>query len=187
VYWYLTPSTDNSVNLTSSNWVVATAKDLAFSNVFVLDIFFQGDTAGRALSHWFNISKSTDEAQQPTQTVGVITVSVTPTATASSTAASTPLATNDSSFGTGAKIGLAVGIVAILVLGVVVGWFWSRRNRSGRGQPELAMGGTAAGLGVGVGREAAVPEKAFYEVNGKTSPRELNGEATRYELYGTYP
>ena len=177
------------MNLTSSNWVVATAKDLAFSNVFVLDIFFQGDTAGRALSHWFNISKSTDETQQPTQTVGVITVSVTSAATASSTAASTPVAANDSSFGTGAKIGLAVGIVGILVLGVVVGWFWSRRNRSGRGrgQPELAMGGTAAGLGVGVGREAAVPEKAFYEVHGKTSPRELNGEATRYELYGTYP
>ncbi|KAK4120178.1 hypothetical protein N657DRAFT_674322 [Parathielavia appendiculata] len=159
----------NAVNISSSHWVVATAKNLAFSNVFVLSIFFQGDTAGRALSHFFNISsKFTDQGpQQATQTV---TVSATATLTSSSTwaAASTPLEANDGTLGTAAKVGLAVGVVAALALGIVVGWFLARRNRSGNGyRSEKGMRGSdtglqtcaTAGLGITSGGEAAVPEK----------------------------
>lgn len=156
--------------------------------MFVLDIFFQGDTAGRALSHFFNISKHAVSSQQPTQTasLSVITVSVTPTpsATSSTTAAtSTPLAANDGGFGTGAKIGLAAGIVAVLVLGVVVGWFLSflsRRNRGGRGQQ---LGPPMGGSGIEPQGHAAV---VLENMDKRGPPRELPIDSQRYELSGTY-
>ncbi|KAJ4306402.1 hypothetical protein N0V88_001202 [Collariella sp. IMI 366227] len=61
-----------NINRTSSPWIVATAKDLSFSNIFVLTVFFQGDTVGRALSHWFNI---TSKATKPQQSASLTTSS----------------------------------------------------------------------------------------------------------------
>jgi hypothetical protein len=181
------PSADNAVNLTSTHWVVATAKNLTYSNVFVLSIFFQGDTTGRALSHFFNISSKAIDgaAQRATQTV---TVSVTATATSSSTAegaASAPLADSNEGFGTAAKVGVAVGVAAALALGIVMGWFLARRMRGGIGQPAVGGSGVghqgygAAAVGVSFGAEAVLQQKA--------PPGELNGEAPRHELYGTHP
>jgi hypothetical protein len=191
-------SLDNAVNLTSSHWVVATAKNLTFSNVFVLSIFFQGDTAARALSHFFNISsRTTGEAtRQATQTVTVLATSTVTSSATAGAVESTPLAANGDSFGTPAKVGVAVGAAAALGLGVVAGWFFARRNRGVRGQQsEPAMRGSYAGrqasaaLGWAVsgGREPAEQEKArvFHEVGASAPARELHGEATRYELYGT--
>ncbi|KAK4098767.1 hypothetical protein N658DRAFT_488132 [Parathielavia hyrcaniae] len=184
----------NAVNLTNTHWVVATAKNLTFSNVFVLSVFFQGDTVGRALSQFFNISsQSTD---RPTQTVTVTaTAAATATATFSNTAEAA--ATSDDGFGTAAKVGLVVGIVAALGLGVLVGWLLSRcfTKRAGFASPPLSepatgmTGGSVAGpaggyytageSGLGLGADAAGSGKW-------AGPRELDGAGSlRHELGGT--
>ncbi len=175
----------------------------------MLTIFFQGDTTGRALSHWFNMTKGADETTQsnPTSTTtsstigtsnSVTTLAVAPTTlpvaltdapSSTSPSTSTPPATNDGGFGTGAKVGLAVGVVAVLALGIAVGWFWSRRNRSGRRQQsELAMGGSFAeypGYGTEVSvSEKALPDAIFHEADSRQLPRELDSRVPRYELSG---
>ncbi|KAK4146060.1 uncharacterized protein C8A04DRAFT_26222 [Dichotomopilus funicola] len=53
----------DAVNITDSQWVVGTAKDVARSNVFAMSIFFKGDTVGRALSTYFNITSSPSQGQ----------------------------------------------------------------------------------------------------------------------------
>ncbi|KAL2173412.1 uncharacterized protein P884DRAFT_265010 [Thermothelomyces heterothallicus CBS 202.75] len=187
----------NAVNLTSTNWVVGTAKNLTFSNVFVLSVFFKGDTVGRALSHWFNMTKASDESRQPTPstslhttasatyTSGISSVASTGTSTTSTasfnTASSTPIEENGGGFGTAAKIGVAVGGAGILVLGAIVGWLvfrWNGRRHEKRSDAAVKTSyiGPHYYAGAELSGEAAVQEK--------TPPRELDGQAPRYELYG---
>lgn len=172
---------DDSVNMTSSPWVVATAKNLTFSNVFTLAIYFEGDTSPRAGSHYFNISRPATAAQPPT------TVFITPTPAPSSTSSSAPLTENSPSLSTGATAGVAVGAVAALGLGVAAGWFLSRWNRRRR-EPQLEVGPAMGGNlnGAGNGPHKGTPSTVFHEVSDIGSPREMGVETTRYELGGTY-
>ena len=80
---------------------------------------------------------------------------------------------------------MAVGAVAALVLGVALGWAWSRWNRRRREQQlEPGMGGNWNGAGQGP--EKSPSHRVFHEVSDIGTPRELGVEAPRFELGGTY-
>lgn len=170
------------MNLTSTTWVAGTAKNLSFSNVFVLDIFFQGDTAGRALSHWFNITSneatasSTITSTTASSTTGSTTTTTSSTASSSTATAATtpPVATTDGGFTPAAKAGLAVGLVAVLMLGVVIGWLWSRRRRDASGGPEQQQ----PELAVSPAAEKVMPHASTTTL----TPHELDSAVAPHEL-----
>jgi hypothetical protein len=124
--------------------VVGTNQNLVFSNVFAFFVIgempatrgnVQGTTAEMAYSHWFNITDGPNyhHPVQPFQTDTPTRSSVSSrTTTLTTPPTTTPMTASDGGFGTGAKLGLAVGVVA-LILGFAGAWWWSRRNRTGRG------------------------------------------------------
>ncbi len=95
-----------------------------------------------------------------------------------------------------AKIGLAAGIIAALILGVAGGWLWSawRKNRRRPWGNAVELAGSEkirpprAGAHEADGRERpcelnAVPGR--YEVEGRERPSELNAVTGLYELDGS--
>ncbi|KAF2197952.1 hypothetical protein GQ43DRAFT_474987 [Delitschia confertaspora ATCC 74209] len=137
----------NTVDVTSFRWIVATSKNLTFSNMFYMSVFENGKLTGDANSHYFNISSantnvkpsssppSTKTSTSPTSTPPISSSSIsTPASTPTNPPSSSqppppPTAASSNSFPTGAKIGIGVGIPVALILGIAAGFMLFRRRR----------------------------------------------------------
>ncbi|KAH9904008.1 hypothetical protein F4778DRAFT_790306 [Xylariomycetidae sp. FL2044] len=132
------------INITSQPWFVGTARDLAFSNIFIMCIYEEGSEVGKN-SHRFNLTAwdkspitsaaSSGAGATAASTATEIKSSPTPS-TAAPSRSSSPASPGPSH--NGAVIGLGVVIPVALILGVGIGWFL-RRWRSNE------KGGTARG------------------------------------------
>lgn len=150
---------ENSYNVTTYDWIVAFSTEtmphaFSVSNLFYLSLYQEGKSSSDTNSHYFYII----EAQTSTTTTSSSTSTATSFSTAgaslaptsansamtestsgATTGSSGPAATasqpsnSDGTLGTGAKIGLGVGVSAVLILGVAVGWLLVRRRKA-RGQ-----------------------------------------------------
>lgn len=107
-------------------WIVATRKNLTFSNQFMMGLYREGNTSSESNTHYFNITRPASEAET--------TVIKTITAPAS-TAVGDPNPANPNpagpgsggnSFLTGAAVGAGVGGTFAVVLAITVGW-WAFR------------------------------------------------------------
>ncbi|KAF8853358.1 hypothetical protein BDZ45DRAFT_806736 [Acephala macrosclerotiorum] len=124
--------TQNVVNVTSLDWNVFTSKNLAISNMFVMNIVYEGATSPVAVSGSFNIaSKATITSSSSSTSSVVSTFSTGPsTNTIASTAASatvsrssTPSPDTSGGLSTGVKAGIGIGAPLVAILGVGMGYF----------------------------------------------------------------
>lgn len=133
----------------STEWTVATTKDLELSNVFLLNLFYDGDSGPAAVSQRFNI---TDPRK-----VSATTSRPSPTPQVTTTAASTTLASPTSppsevpseappeesvggGLSTGAKVGVGVAIPVVVVCGIAIGYFLNTYLTKRRQAPDPGSG-----------------------------------------------
>ncbi|KAJ4421960.1 hypothetical protein N0V82_003356 [Gnomoniopsis sp. IMI 355080] len=141
---------ESAVDETSSDWTVTTDKNLSFSNLFLFNLFYEGETSPVAVSETFNItgdsssSTTTSSASTTssataistnflTSTISVAATSHTGSATSSTTtaaAASTTGTVSSQSGGlsTGTKIGVGIAVPAVAFIGIAVGYFLFRHR-----------------------------------------------------------
>jgi hypothetical protein len=132
--------------------------NLSSSHEFFFNIFVEGETSPRAITHNFNLTQAVTSTTAPGQT----TIFVTSTSTASSTvsttsspthpATSAASATNtvvpsNSGLSTGAKAGIGVGVAVgvIALLAAAAFWWRSQRGKGGAGGAAGAESGQATG------------------------------------------
>ncbi|KAK3345549.1 hypothetical protein B0H65DRAFT_466979 [Neurospora tetraspora] len=87
----------NHVQITDYLWIVNTAKNLSFSNVFQFAIYSNGSTTPNATSHYFNITSGSSSSSSPNLSAG--SLPVTTTSSASPLPSSTGITTKTSSAG----------------------------------------------------------------------------------------
>jgi hypothetical protein len=121
----------------STPWTVNTAKNLTVSPMFYLNLFFEGETTSLTNSHYFNITaasttsstsssstSSSTSSSISSQTSSGAKTSTTgsPVTTSSPPATSSPVVVASSGLSSGAKAGIAVGVIGAALLGVLAGW-----------------------------------------------------------------
>lgn len=197
-------------NETSTDWTVVTTKDLSLSNLFLFNLFYDGETSPVAASETFNITDgstastttSSSSATSSTTTSGSATSSTTTstsstshgltgsaTSTAAAAAATTTGSVSNQSGGlsTGTKVGVGIGVSVAALGGIAVGYFLFRRRA--KKQQHVAPPHAAEQSHVPMGEKPAgltaepTYERAPYELHGLSRPpmiHELSGDATRY-------
>lgn len=186
--------TETLLNEDSADWTVTTDKNLSFSNLFLFNLFYDGDTSPVAVSETFNI---TDTSTSSTSTTSS-TSSTSPTSSSFATsptrsiASSTDGATvgtgsasDESGSGsgelvTGAKIGIGIAVPVVALLGIAACYFLFRHRAK---KQQYAATSLAPGQAPAEQKPAGIIPGQRYELDG------LNDggiSSMTHELYGDY-
>lgn len=200
----LTYSKESVTGVTSTAWTVKTDKSLSFSNLFLFNLFYDGETSPVAVSETFNItgvssSSTTTSSATSSSTTSISTTSsfttstsaTSPTGSATSAAAAaTTGAISDQRGGlsTGAKVGIGIGTAAVALGGIAVGYFLFRHRAKKQqyvGPPHAAGHLSPVPMEQKPAHQSAGPiyEPPTYELHGLSGPtmmHELSGDATRH-------
>lgn len=203
----LTNSKDSVTNETSTDWTVVTTKDLSLSNLFLFNLFYDGETSPVAASETFNITdgstaitttSSSSSTSSTTASSSATSSATTPSSatthglTGSSTSAAAATTTGSVSgqsggLNTGTKVGVGIAVSAVALGGIAMGYFLFRRRAKKQQyatpphaaeQSPVPMEQKPADLAVG-----PTYDRAPYELHGLSGPamiHELSGDATRY-------
>lgn len=154
---------DDQVNQTFFRWIVATTKDLGFSNQFAIAVWVGGTIVTDSATNIFNItSRAAVAAPSPGQPSGTTsgttssTPSPSPSPSASASGSPSPEAPAPSSSGLSAGAGAGIGVGAALgVMALVAAvWFMVRRRRQ-QAIPAHVDGSPQ----IGGGESPMIPEK----------------------------
>ncbi|KAI8941022.1 hypothetical protein NX059_002268 [Plenodomus lindquistii] len=199
--------TQNAVDMTNYNWLVATRKNLTESNLFYLSIFQEGTGPSDDNSEYFYIEPKEAVVASPSPTptpsassslssarssasptssgssgtsASAASSSTTPTSNPSpSTSASTNSSSSSSGFPTAAKIGVGVGIPVALIIGLAAGFLLFRRRKKNNMAHEPVPGAAPGYYGGGHG----APQEYRYQDNTyPVAPGELDGGHGRVEM-----
>jgi len=110
------------VDISVYRWIVATRKNLTFSNLFMMGLYREGNTNSESNTHYFNIVRAAGEAE--TTVIKTITA---PTSTAAGSTSPAGVGGGGNNFPTGAAVGAGVGGALAAVLAVSAGWWALRR------------------------------------------------------------
>lgn len=171
--------------------------NLTSSHEFFFNIFVEGETSPRAVTHNFNLTQAVTSTTAPAST-GFTTSASTSSSTISTTSSATHPASNaasatntvvpsDSGLSTGAKAGIGVGVAVgvIALLAAAAFWWRSRQGNSG------AAGGAESGQATGPPYQPVnqQPPYEYYKAPGAPSdlPPEVPANAVASELSGSGP
>ncbi|KAI0008823.1 hypothetical protein F4779DRAFT_585397 [Xylariaceae sp. FL0662B] len=125
-------------NETSYDWTVVTNKDLSYSHLFLLNLFYDGEIRPVAVSETFNITDTSPSSTTTTSSTSSTSSTGSTSSTSSTSApsatisgASSTAAPDDSSSGglsTGAKIGVGVAVPIVALLGIAAGYLLFRHR-----------------------------------------------------------
>lgn len=146
-------SVGKAVDTSDFRWIVATTKDLTASEVFFLTIFEEGNTAGDANSHYFNITQTTDdddplttttistttEASTSTEVSTVSSTAITTTTEAAAATSSAPVSSDSGGLSSSATIAISVVIPCVVILAAIAGYILFRKRRKQRSVPITNM------------------------------------------------
>jgi hypothetical protein len=174
--------------------------NLTSSHEFFFNIFVEGETSPRAITHDFNLTQAVTSTTAPAST-SFTTSASTSSSTISTTSSPTHPATSAASatntvvpasggLSTGAKAGIGVGVAAgvIALLAAAAFWWRSRQGKSGAGG---AAGGAESGQATGPPYQPVnqQPPYEYYKAPGAPSdlPSQLPANYTASELSGSGP
>lgn len=188
--------TASIMNETSYDWVVATDKDLSMSDLFLFNIFYEGDTSPSAISETFRIThdstRSSSVSSAASSTTSASTADPTTSAASSTTVATagptsaSPVASSETGNGglaTGTKIGLGVAVPVVALLGIAVGYCFFK-HRAKKQQHPIQPPSTLVTDSAMCQRPPSPPPYGRFEMDGASTANESQSNRLTYELYG---
>ncbi|RAO64926.1 uncharacterized protein BHQ10_000938 [Talaromyces amestolkiae] len=170
--------------------------NLTSSAEFFFNIFVEGETSPRAITHYFNLTQAVTSTTAPASTsfttsasTSSSTISTTSSFTHSTTSAATATNTVVPSSGglsTGAKAGIGVGVAVgvIVLLAAAAFWWRSQRGKNGAGGP---TGGAESGQATGPPYQPVNQQPPYEYYKAPGAPSEVPGDYTASELAGSAP
>lgn len=185
------------VNRFSYDWTVVTNKDLSFSQLFLFNIFYDGELDPVAVSQTFNITDGSDNPSttsdftsstsptSPTSPATSASVTTTPSNAATSVAAAPTANTDpDQSEGlrNGAKVGIGIAVVMLALGGIAAGYLMYRRRAKNQQQgvaSALAAEGSPVPTEQKPAGSVAYHPHEMDSLHNHSMMHELDGGATR--------
>lgn len=185
------------VNRFSYDWTVVTNKDLSFSQLFLFNIFYDGELGPVAVSQTFNItdgsgnpsttsdSTSSTSPTSPTSSATSASITTTPSNAATSVAAAPTANTDPDQSGglsNGAKVGIGIAVAVLALGGIAAGYFLYRRRAKNQHQgfaPALAAGGSPVLTEQKPAGSVADHAHEIDSLHNHSTMHELDGGATR--------
>jgi uncharacterized protein YneF (UPF0154 family) len=130
-YNMLRCSIEGRLGDTSYEWTVITNKNLTFSNLFLLNLFYDGNISPVAVSETFNItdpSIGSTTSTSSTSSATSTTSSVTSSTSGATNGTGSPDPSSSGDLSIGAKIGIGIGVPVVALLGIAVGYFLYRQQ-----------------------------------------------------------
>lgn len=187
------------VNRFSYDWTVVTNKDLSFSNLFLFNIFYDGELDPVAVSQTFNItdgsespsttsdSTSSPSATSPTSSATPSAAATTTPSTTAASAAAAPTASPDpdqsGGLSTGAKVGIGIAVAVLALGGIAAGYILYRRRAEKQQQgvaPAIAAGGSPLPTEQKPADSVADQPHEMDSLHRHSMMHELDGGATRH-------